>query len=458
MRTPIRHRVSLLVSGTAVIALTFGLAAVSPVHARTPLAAASTVASQQCGPGAAWVGLFGTGVVCLDAGGWKVYDKTNSAIRIGQTHDIAICPDGRTWIADSGGLVSTDGRTWTKHGEQMRYFSVAAVACGKGGVWLVGYNTVGFFDGTTLTEQPITALGKSKFVNMPKDVAVGPDGRVWVVTTSSVAVFDGSGWTYWEKGRGFTKDMFFEAITLDRKNVPWLVATSGVFRLAGGTWRNVTPSWMTQPKPIAVDLRNRVWVGTYSKGLAVYNGKAWARYTAKKGGLPSNNIRRLAVDAAGRIWVGTDWGLSVMSGAAFTTYHMHDSALTDNDIYALAVEGRGPALAKLAPKANGTLTGRLVKSGSAQSGLKVEVCVQFVGGLYSGATPCSDQVFHQLTTTDGSGRFTFTLPVGRYALVFRNAAGKWVRLTDGYKIGDRQMLVAERGTFDMGDIDIATSS
>lgn len=105
-------------------------------------------------------------------------------------------------------------------------------------------------------------------------------------------------------------------------------------------------------------------------------------------------------------------------------------------------------------KAKGTLTGRLVQGGVGQAGLTVEVCSEFIGGLFFGKSPCEDQVFHKLGVSGSDGRFSFTLPTGKYGLCYKAKNGKWVRLTDGYKIGSREMLVPEGGTFDIGDLDL----
>jgi hypothetical protein len=416
------------------------------------------IASETCAPGQAWIGLFGPGVVCLDAGGWKGFNRDNSAIGIGQTADIAACADGTAWIADSGGLVSTDGASWQAHSAIVGSTGFEAIACDpKGGVWLAGYNTIGHYDGTTFTPYDVSNLGTGKYVGQVKDVAVAPNGDVWVTTANSVARFDGSAWTYWEEGKGFADKTFFERVIVDGKGVVWAVATSGFMRFDGRSWSQYRQDFLSQIKSLALDAAGRIWVGTYSKGLAIYNGKGWVRYTTANSKLPSDNVKAIAFDSSGRAWIGTDWGLSVFDGRTWQTYHMSDAGLPDNEIYAVAVAGKGPPLPDPAPKQAGQLVGRLVKSGEAQDGLKVEVCVQYVGMFMSGKTPCEDQVFHKLTTTDSDGRFAFTLPVGMYALVFQDAAGKWLRLTDGFKIGDREMVVPEGGTFDLGDLEVKAS-
>ncbi len=410
-----------------------------------------------CGPDQAWIGLFGDGLVCLDGAGWTTFDEANSPLVNGQIADIAVCPDGTTWVADSSGLVSTDGTVWTSHRDTIGdTFSVDTIECDpQGGVWLGGYETLAHYDGTHLTQYPIESLGTAEFVSQVKDLAFAPDGNLWVTTADSVATFDGEQWTYWQEGHGLKDETFFKDVIVDGKGVVWAEATSGFLRFDGNEWTSYQPDFMWQPQPMTLDRDGHLWVGTYADGLAMLKGDQWVRYTRDNSPLPSDKIKSLAIDAAGRVWVGTEWGLAIINGQDWQVYHMSDAELPDNEIRSLAVIGAGPALPVAEPKAPGTLTGRIVRGGAPQSGLQVEACAELIGMLLVSKTPCEDQAFHKATKTDTEGRFTFAdLPVGKYGLALQDKEGKWLRLTDRYNIGNIQTTVPPGGTTDMGDIEL----
>ena len=66
---------------------------------------------------------------------------------------------------------------------------------------------------------------------------------------------------------------------------------------------------------IAVDAAGRVWVGTVNQGVAVYNGVAWRTFGVLDG-CAGERVFALAADAdskRGHVWIGTDHGLACWS-------------------------------------------------------------------------------------------------------------------------------------------------
>lgn len=423
--------------------------------------AAHAVAS--CGPNQVMIGWFGDGVTCLDANGWSTFVHDTSDVHVGQIQDIAVCADGTAWVADTWGLVAVRNGIWSDYQDlkALQLVDIELLACAPaGGVFVGGFNDLGYFDGTNYSPIDVANLGTQKFAGSIKDLVVSQDGSLWVLSTGSIARLKDGRWQYWMNGRGYSSkyDYYFSAMAVDRNGVAWAAASSGLLRFSAGRWVNVLPKAMSQPQSLAVDAKNRLWVGMYSKGLAMYSGKGWTTYTIKNSGLASNNVTALSVDGSGRLWIGTDWGISILAGTKWSTYRMESAETPANDVHSIAVMGRGPSLPAKVVKAKGTLIGRLILGGVGQPGLTVEVCSQFVGSMFFGKSPCESQVFHKLGMTGADGRFSFTLPTGKYGLTYKSKNGKWVRLTDGFKIGSREMLVPAGGSFDLGDLDLAKAT
>lgn len=423
-----------------------------------PVTKTSTAVTKKCGPQSAWVGAGSDGVACLDAAGWKLFDESAPSPRLGFVKDIAVSRTGVVWIVSSSGLFSTNGGSWTKH-EVPSNPSFDAVACdSKGRVWLGGYNIVAFYDGSKMTTYPVSNLGKGKFVNQVKDVAVAPDGRVWFASANSVATYDGSTWKYFEKGHGFDKEYFVNKLVVDSRGHVWVATSSDILSYDGQSWTSANSDYW-QAQALAVDRQNRLWVATYSKGVAMFDGQSWTMYDRTNSGLPSNKVESIALDSQRRVWIGTEWGLAVLAGTTWKSYHVSDADIPANQVSSLGIVGNGPKLPPKMSKKPGGLKGRLVRSGTPQAGLTVEICVEYVGTLLTSTTPCSEQPFSRATKTRADGWFGFSgLPAGDYVITFQNPDGKWLVVSSQYGLGSSSQEVLSGKTTNVGELDLAKST
>jgi len=404
---------------------------------------------------AAWIGTFGFGINRLDEGGWSLTTEDDAPIS-NQIQDIVVC-DGQVWVANTFGLMITDGQRWTDLGEPWGAGTVDALACDGGeGVWIAHFEGVTHYDGRDWKTYDYTLLGSGANTKLVKHVAVAPDGSAWVVTANSVARYEDGEWEVYEEGAGFERNLFFDRVVVAKDGSVWAGHGSGVASFDGLSWTNYESRSVSQVESIVVDDAGLIWVGTYSKGLAVYDGRGWTTYDRSNSGLSSNHVRVAKLDGQGRLWLGTEYGLSVFDGQEWAAYHMHTSDLASNDIYALAVAGNGPPLPPLVEKGTGSIAGTIMDGDMPVSDASVEACVEIIGSFYSSDTPCGDMPFARSATTDVEGNFVLdALPVGRYGIAFQGADGKWIRLTGRYGIGDEKVAVQAGKTSDVGEIDIS---
>lgn len=82
---------------------------------------------------------------------------------------------------------------------------------------------------------------------------------------------------------------------------------------------------------LVLDESNQVWVGT-PNGLWRYDGSSWKGYTVLEG-LPSNNIRTIAVGEYGSVAVGTDRGVGVYSQGLWSTLNGLEDTLVSAVAY-----------------------------------------------------------------------------------------------------------------------------
>jgi ligand-binding sensor domain-containing protein len=74
------------------------------------------------------------------------------------------------------------------------------------------------------------------------------------------------------------------------------------------------------------------WYGTEG-GLARHQGsdymENWTAWTTKNG-LVNNYVQTVAIDASGKVWVGTRGGVSVLDGEEWTSYTTRDGMISNN--------------------------------------------------------------------------------------------------------------------------------
>jgi len=127
----------------------------------------------------------------------------------------------------------------------------------------------------------------------------------------------------------------------DSRNRVWLGLTVGLEMLDyGGTLHDkgddrhelYTAGLPTsEVRSVAVDSRDRVWVAT-PQGGAVWNGTGFQTFTTRNSGLLSDNLFRVRVDGSDRVWFLTDAGLSVFDPVlgSWTNYTSQNSGLLGN--------------------------------------------------------------------------------------------------------------------------------
>jgi ligand-binding sensor domain-containing protein len=369
------------------------------------------------GAGRLWFGTDG-GVSVLDHGG-TLFDKIDDAWATFTTADglpdnhvraIAVDGAGRLWfgafirvclgngqcsslgevsVLDHGGTPFDRGDdTWTTFStaDGLADNGVEAIAVdGAGRLWF------GTYAGVSVLDHDSTPFDKSDDAwasfttadglpdNHVRAIAVDGAGRLWVGTAIRVSVLDHDDTPFdksddaWTTFSTVTAFFFVKAIAVDGAGRLWVGTNDWPFGCVlsvldhGGTpFDKSDDIWATfstadgLPEAyvyaIAVDSAGRLWVGTYDGVSVLDHGgtpfdkkdDAWTTFTTADG-LADNGVKAIAVDGAGRLWFGTGGGVSVLdhggtpfdkiddAWASFTTA----DGLAGNSVYAIAVDGAG---------------------------------------------------------------------------------------------------------------------
>jgi hypothetical protein len=439
----------------------------APVATETPESTGLTGPVEKAGkaplpaePGMACLGSFGYGLTCLDDAGWHSYTKDDSPLSSDLIKSITVCPDRRILIAHSSGISAFDGQTWKEYGQGWGNGSVEAIACdAAGGIWVAHFGGASYYDGRTWTTYASEELATGgAATDLVVDVVVAPGGRTWVVTANSVALFDGSEWTVFQVGQGFSDRYYFGRVAVDGHGRPWVVHSRGLLVFDDGDWTSYRNRELSSVESVAVDAQDRVWVGTFGRGLYVFEDGGWSTYSSTSSDLGSDHVRAVAVDGQGRVWLGTEWGLHVLEGADWHIYRMDNADLGDHDIYALGVVGAGPSLPEAVEKPSGSMRGQVVnRDGQPIVGATVEVCMGRVGSTYFGDTPCSGEPFVRGVETGEGGYFVIPdLPAGFYAVTMQDEDGSWTHLATELGFVSERVLIEAGEEVYLGELVIGS--
>lgn len=268
-------------------------------------------------------------------------------------YDVAVDARGHTWVAVATlggevgrGVAMYDGSGWTAYNTSnfpLVSNSVRAIAVdGKDRIWFGARDILGGAQGVSVLDvstwdKYITA-DQGLAGNEITDIAFGPDGQVWFATAHrGVSVLDEGTWTTYTRAStqgGLASDRV-QSIAVGQDGRVWIGTQAfydggwiggGVSMLdpSTGVWttfdqHNTGPTGLQGNfvQAVAVDDAGRVWIGTGTAretssdnigyGLSVFDGITWITYTHENtgGGLSSDRISDIALDSQGRVWLAT---------------------------------------------------------------------------------------------------------------------------------------------------------
>lgn len=402
-----------------ILALALAAASLAPA---TPAVAADLVCFSTLGRGA----------TCLNGG--KIEHHTRASARLPSDSFSALTACGDRIVALVGGaVVSYDGKAWSAPNRPPRGFASKLACAGPGKYWVTTTGGVAYWDGGAWKSYAMNEAVPAAGTTIVFDIAAGPNGAAWVAMSNGVAaLFDGGQWTVFKEGQGFDKRYPFTRIFADGKGQVWIPAGAAVLAFRDGKWQPVPD--LRNFSAIAFAPDGKRWTASGSK-LVVHDGDRRAEYDL------GHSIRGLAADAAGAVWVASEFGIARFADGKFEARHMHDSALPDNDFSAVAAVGKGSELPPKSDRQPGSLEGRLEWSdGKAVAGAEVQICGVGAGLLTGPEGPCGKRPLFLQATANGEGRFQFpkTPPAAYRIAVKPVGAPRWIVFlgtTDRLRVG-----------------------
>lgn len=291
-------------------------------------------------------------------------------------HALAEGPDGDVWVATRFGVARFPHAEITQRSQTVSMYhlgqgaadSVRCLRFTRGGILWVG------------TPYGLFYFAKDHFQQVAsgnvQQIEEAQNGHLLVTITPGFFEWDGSHVVEHPevfRALGINGDDLFQ-ILQDRHGVTWYCTKKGIFRESGGAIQHFLPDpagdkhgvtrayegasgniWlratagllrissdaleMVQPdlnvRTIATDRDGNLWVGTNGAGLIRFKRRAVRTYT-QADGLPNNVVMTVRAAADGKLWAGNNCGgLSWFDGRRFHTYDEKDG-LTNSCVNALA--------------------------------------------------------------------------------------------------------------------------
>ncbi len=134
-------------------------------------------------------------------------------------------------------------------------------------------------------------------------------------------------------------------IAIDESGNWWIYYPEGFARFDGTnwqTWNNAEAGVLNTVRFLRAAPDGSLYAGITSAGAVVFQNGAWTALNMANSGLPSNDIRDITFGQDGKAYFATGAGLAIQDGANWTIYNAANTGLTNfNNIKSVAVTAAG---------------------------------------------------------------------------------------------------------------------
>lgn len=253
-----------------------------------------------------WVGTD-DGLAFFDGVDWEVYDSETSELPDNYIRDIHKDNSGITWIATDGGLLKVDANGW---------------------------------ESLTMSNSNIPS-------NNIRSVTTDSEGNIWIGTWGQgIAFKDGNNWTVYDTNNSDLPSNGVFTVELDELGVVWVgMFNGGVSKFNGITWETFNTSNSDLPhnhvRTISFDQNHIAWFGTEDGIAKKTPGDQWNIYKAETIGYSFHTVYKGIVESPGVVYFGTDGGILQFVNSTFSMVTSQNSNLPSNNIRSMALDGDG---------------------------------------------------------------------------------------------------------------------
>jgi ligand-binding sensor domain-containing protein len=171
------------------------------------------------------------------------------------------------------------------------------------------------------------------------DMCVDNQNRIFLVG-DSVYYYEGGVWNSAKPSNSF----YASSVAFDINGNIWIADNyTGLCKYTGGEFTYYTTSNSgipgNDPYKVFVDKENNLWIGFRNSGIAMYDGGTFHVYN---NGLPQNVVNDFAQSPDGTIWAALlGGGVAKFSGGSWTLYNSNNSGLFSDNVRTIAYDNNG---------------------------------------------------------------------------------------------------------------------
>jgi streptogramin lyase len=164
--------------------------------------------------------------------------------------------------------------------------------------------------------------------------------RTWVGTDFGIGIFDAGSWTVYNRNNSGLTSEFINSIKFDNNGAAWIGTAANLVKFDGASWTVYNePSGKDWIIDLLIEDVNKIWLGSKSDGIRIFENEAFDSLLQIEYGYPSNTITSIAADNFTNIWfcfmpdTAGRGGLSKWDGNTFINFLFGTPQNSINNIF-----------------------------------------------------------------------------------------------------------------------------
>lgn len=279
--------------------------------------------------GRIWCAKFRSGIL-------YVFDKNtrkNINTNCGNITSLGFDNNGNKIFSSDKGLTKYNDTTFTfLNSNEMNKFCNSISVDNKGNIWSIKYDSYGSYL-SKFDNNKLTTYTFNYEIHNPFATKIIEDNKnnIWLSTSDGLSQYDGYNWINYKTKIGVWTSDEFKTLAIDNFGNKWVGSRTGAYVFNDENIRSyeqysIDSLSIWDVQKIICDKKGRVWIGTGSNYVKIFNGTNWSTlYLKDNHGTSCNSILDLHEDNIGNIWISTqnmynNFSLFKFDGIKYTEY------------------------------------------------------------------------------------------------------------------------------------------